>query len=63
MKKGDYLWLCIGAANRDPEVFPNPDRPDIRRAENRHLAFGSGIHACSGMSLARIGKDHFFSLS
>lgn len=54
MKKGDYLWLCIGVANRDPEVFPNPDRPDIGRAENRHLAFGSGIHACSGMSLARM---------
>ena len=54
MKKGDYLWLCIGAANRDPEVFPNPDRPDIGRAENRHLAFGSGMHACSGMSLARM---------
>ena len=54
MKKGDYIWLCIGAANRDPEEFPEPDLMDIGREKNRHLAFGSGIHACAGMSLGRM---------
>ncbi|MEE2995669.1 MAG: cytochrome P450, partial [Pseudomonadota bacterium] len=54
MKENDYIWLCIGAANRDPEVFPDPDTPDIGREKNRHLAFGSGIHACAGMSLGRM---------
>jgi cytochrome P450 len=51
---GSYAHLCIGAANRDPEQFPHPDRLDIRRTPNRNLAFGLGIHACAGMSLARM---------
>ena len=54
MKKGDYIWLCIGAANRDPEEFSDPDIMDIGREPNRHLSFGSGIHACAGMSLGRM---------
>jgi len=54
MKKDDYIWLCIGAANRDPQEFPDPDKIDIGRERNRHLAFGSGIHACAGMSLGRM---------
>lgn len=54
MKKDDYIWLCIGAANRDPQEFPDPDKMDIGRERNRHLAFGSGIHACAGMSLGRM---------
>ncbi|MFZ9315554.1 MAG: cytochrome P450 [Burkholderiaceae bacterium] len=52
--KDTLITLCIGAANRDPEVFEAPDAFRIRRAHNKHLAFGSGIHLCAGMSLARL---------
>jgi cytochrome P450 len=51
---GSYVHLCIGAANRDPVQFPDPDRLDLARAPNRHLAFGFGIHTCAGNSLARM---------
>ena len=51
---GDYLTLCIGAANRDPEEFTEPDRFDATRRPNRHLAFAAGAHACAGMSVARL---------
>ena len=54
---GSYVHICIGAANRDPDQFPDPDRLDIRRQPNRHLAFGTGIHACAGMSLARMEAE------
>lgn len=54
MPQGTYVHIAIGAANRDPAQFPDPDRVDIRRHPNRHLAFGLGIHACAGMSLARM---------
>ena len=48
------VTIGIGAANRDPEPFPDPDRLDIARTPNRHVAFGSGIHQCVGMGLARL---------
>ena len=51
---GALITLCIGAANRDPAQFRNPAQLDLRRADNRHLAFGFGIHQCAGLSLARL---------
>jgi cytochrome P450 len=51
---GTSVHLCIGAANRDPAQFPEPDRLDLARTPNRHLAFGFGIHQCAGLSLARL---------
>ena len=54
LEEGTYVHIGIGAANRDPAVFADPDRLDIDRTPNKHLAFGSGAHACAGMSLARM---------
>lgn len=54
MPKGTLVTLCIGAANRDPAEFADPDRLDVGRNPNRHLAFASGAHACAGLNLARM---------
>jgi cytochrome P450 len=51
---GTSITLLIGAANRDPERFPDPDRLDLGRNPNRHLAFASGPHQCVGMNVARL---------
>ena len=51
---GALLTLCIGAANRDPAVYENPEQLDLRRTGNKHLAFGFGVHQCAGLSLARL---------
>jgi cytochrome P450 len=52
--KGERVLLALAAANRDPEVFPDPDTFDIGRAGARHLSLGSGPHACMGGGLARL---------
>jgi cytochrome P450 len=54
MPAGTFVTLCIGAANRDPAQFPDPERLDVGRAPNRHLAFITGPHQCAGMALARL---------
>jgi len=54
MTAGTLVTLGIGAANRDPAQFDDPDRLDLGRTPNRHLAFIVGIHACAGMWLARM---------
>jgi cytochrome P450 len=54
MAAGTPLTLCIGAANRDPAHFADPERLDIGRTPNRHLAFATGAHQCAGMALARL---------
>jgi cytochrome P450 len=51
---GTPVTLCIGAANRDPAQFADPENLDIGRTPNRHLAFGTGAHQCAGMALARL---------
>ena len=54
MPAGTFITLGIGAANRDPAEFPDPDRLDVGRDPNRHLAFGSGAHICAGLNVARL---------
>jgi len=52
--KGSTVTLCLGAANRDPEIFDQPDELILTRSQNRHLAFGSGIHFCMGDWLGKL---------
>jgi hypothetical protein len=51
---GTFVTLGVGAANRDPAQFPDPDRLDVARKPNLHVAFGHGGHACAGMNVARL---------
>ena len=54
LPEGTFVTLAMGAANRDPKEFADPHRLDIARRPNNHLAFGQGMHACSGMNVARM---------
>ena len=54
MKAGDRVLMSFPAANRDPRQFENPDQVILDRENNRHVAFGSGIHRCAGSNLARL---------
>jgi pimeloyl-[acyl-carrier protein] synthase len=63
IQKGSRVVAVLAAANRDPHRFPNPDRLDLRRADNRHLAFGWAAHFCFGAPLARMeGQIAFAAL-
>jgi cytochrome P450 len=59
--RGELVIPVLLAANRDPDVFPEPDRLDLGRDPNRHIAFGSGIHLCLGAPLARLEGAIAFS--
>lgn len=54
LKKGEKIMVMLAAANMDPQANPHPERLDIQRKPNRHIAFGTGIHFCLGHQLARI---------
>jgi hypothetical protein len=60
IRKGQAIIAVMAAANRDPERFPDPDRLDIARADNRHVAFGYGAHFCFGGPLARVEAQVVF---
>ena len=65
IRRGQMLFACLAAANSDPSVFEHPERLDIHRNAQRHLAFGAGIHVCLGAKLARteieIALEHVFT--
>lgn len=54
IKPGSTVHLLVGSANRDPDVFKDPDRLDIRRTNNKHLSFGPGAHFCVGAHVSRL---------
>jgi cytochrome P450 len=57
IEAGQYVLACLGAANRDPQQFPDPDRLDLQRAAGKQVAFGHGIHYCLGAPLGRLEAE------
>jgi cytochrome P450 len=57
ISRGQMIFGCLASANADPSRFEQPERLDIRRSGNRHLAFGAGIHYCLGATLARVETE------
>ncbi|SFK44647.1 cytochrome P450 [Falsiroseomonas stagni] len=62
IRRGQTVGFGLGSANRDPDIFADPDRLDLSRQETRHLAFGAGIHTCAGSSLANIEAEMVFAV-
>jgi cytochrome P450 len=60
IRQGQTVGFGLGSANRDPAIFPEADRLDLQRQENRHLAFGAGMHTCAGSSLANLEAELVF---
>lgn len=60
LERGQYITAILGAANADPAKFVNPEQLDIQRSPNPHLAFGSGIHVCLGLKLAKAEAEVAF---
>ncbi|MCU1639884.1 MAG: cytochrome [Nocardia sp.] len=61
IRTGDQVLVCLGAANRDPEIFERPDEFDLTRDSSDHLAFGHGMHGCLGGQLAELVAEVAFA--
>jgi cytochrome P450 len=60
IEQGQKVLVMLGSANRDGDQFPEPDRLDLRRRPNKHVAFSHGIHYCPGAALSRVAGEIAF---